>query len=84
MGWFSKHWCLVIVDFVGLAIGLTGLGFNIALICSNCIHNQDSIEETLRTLDPSQKVSCIYWMDILGLCLNAVGLALAVIAGSGF
>lgn len=84
MPWCSKHWILVFVDFVGLSIGLTGLGFNIAVICSNCIHNQHSIEETLRNLDPSEEVSCIHWMDIVGLCLNAVGLALAVIAGSGF
>ena len=83
MPWCSKHWCLIILDIVGLIIGLTGLGINIATICTDCIHDQDSIEETLRALDPSQKLSCLKWMDILGLCLNAVGLAMAVVAGSG-
>lgn len=83
MRWCSKHWCLIILDIVGLSIGLAGLGFNIAVISSHCIHNQDSIEETLQNLDPSQRVSCLLWMDIVGLCLNAVGLALSVIAGSG-
>ena len=84
MRWCSKHWCLIILDIVGLSIGLAGLGFNIAVICSHCIHDQDSIEDTLRKLNPNQRISCLEWMDYVGLCLNAVGLALAVIAGSGF
>ena len=78
-----KRWCLVITDLVGLSIGLVGLGFSIANICSDCIHDQESIECTLRAMNPSQDISCIKWMDIVGLVMSAVGLALAVVAGSG-
>ena len=80
---WNKHWCLILLDVIGLSIGLVGLGFNIATICTNCIHNQHSVQETLQALDTSQEIYCLHWIDIVGLVMNAVGLALAVISGSG-
>jgi hypothetical protein len=75
------HWFFILVDLAGLTIGLVGLGFSIANIASECIHHQDSIQETLQALHPSIEISCLHWMDIVGLTLSSIGLALAVVSG---
>ena len=54
---------------------------SIANIAAECIHNQDSIQETLQALDPSIKISCLHWMDVVGLTLSSIGLAFAVVSG---
>ena len=77
----SWHWFFILVDLAGLTIGLVGLGINIANIANDCIHHQDSIQETLQALDPSIEISCLHWMDIVGLTLSSIGLALAVVSG---
>ena len=65
-------------------MGLTGLGFNIANLCADCIHRQATIEQVLASANPDLEVSCERWLDIVGLVLSAVGLALSVLSGSGW
>ena len=67
----------------GLVLGFVGLGFDIANVCIDCIFDEERIISYLDNTQSDLTVSCLEWVNIVGLILSIVGIVVSFIGGLG-
>ena len=82
----GKGGCRCVLHFLsalGLVLGFVGLGFDIAEVCIDCIHDQHRITSYLHDTQSDLTVNCLEWVNVVGLILSIVGIGISFISGLG-